>query len=319
MAAGTRIMAGLAIASAAALVVAVIFVSEPDPPMTAAPPDVVRIGLLEGQSVRGYLDSARDELSALDASGRVTDTWALVSLGGYVPPDRLAPLLDGVAVAQVYARAPVAGTPTPVVRIPAARIPDDVVAGMRATAALRDQESADYRQLMRRVTGDTPSDARLRSAYATAAQVAGAEAGAYRSACACVFGAVVRAAPAALTVVASRTGVRAVDPAPELTSLDGVEFDPPLPEQVAGPEPSGPPSAPVAPATATPVPSSLGARDVADPPGPGRTGRAPSDASSPAASLVPSVPAPSSVPASEERASEPSAPKPATTAGASGR
>jgi hypothetical protein len=301
MAAATRILTGLAIASAATLLVTVIWLSEPDPPATAPPPDVVRVGLVEGQSVRGYLDSSHQELNALVRSGRVADTWALVTLGAYVPPNELPPVFAGVAVAQVYARAPLPDTPTPVVRIPAYRIPQDVVAGMRATAVLRDQERADYLQLMRRVTGDTPSDARLRRAYATAAQVAATEAGAYRSGCACVFAAVVRASPAALSGVAGRNGVRAVDPAPELTSLDGVEFDPPLPEQPADPppdeSPAPSPSPPVAPATATPVPSSLGARDISastDPPAP-------------------------SAPASEERAAEPSASTPAATAGASGR
>ncbi len=229
------------------------------------------------------------------------DTWALVTLGAYVPPERLAPALAGVAVAQVYARAPLPGAPTPVVRIPAYRIPLDVVDGMRATAALREQESADYLQLMRRVNGDVPSDARLRQAYATAAGVASSEAAAYRSGCACVFAAVVRASTAALTSVADRAVVRAIDPAPELTSLDGVEFDPPLPEQQAVGEPSGSPSAPVAPATATPVPSSLGARDVSGSPLPSRAGSGPY------------------VPASEERAAGPPRSKPVATTGASGR
>jgi hypothetical protein len=305
MAAGRRILTGLAIASAATLLVTVIWLSEPDPPQTSAPPDVVRVGLVEGQSVRGYLDSSHAELSAMVRSGRVADTWALVTLRAYVPPDQLPPALTGVAVAQVYARAPIAGLQTPVVRIPAYRIPQDVVAGMRATAVLRDQERAEYLQLMSRVGGDTPNDARLRQAYATAAQVAAAEAGAYRSGCACVFAAVVRASPAALTGVAGRDGVRAVDPAPELTTLDGVEFDPPLPEQHAAPaprptpSPDAPPSPPpaVAPASATPVPSSLGARDIS-------------------ASSDPTAP---SAPASEERAAEPSPSRPAATAGASGR
>lgn len=307
MAAGTRILTGLAIASAATLLVAVIWLSEPGPPTTGAAPDVVRVGLVEGQSVRGYLDSSEDELAALDRSGRVADTWALVTLGAYVPPDRLPPILTGVAVAQVYARVPLPTAPTAVVRIPAYRIPQDVVDGMRATAALRDQERADELQLQRRVTGDTPADSRLRQAYATAARVAEAEAAAYRSACACVFAAVVRASPAALTSVAGRDEVRAVDPATELTSLDGVEFDPPRPEQRAAPRPSpGPPpgrSAAVAPAVATPVPSSLGARDLS---------------ASTDLPALPATPAPSA-PASEERAAESTPSTPAATAVATGR
>jgi hypothetical protein len=107
---------------------------------------------------------------------------------------------------------------------------------------------------------------RPRQAYETAARTAGAEAAAYRSGCACVFAAVVRGAPAALQLVATRPGVRAVDPAPEVQRLDRAEFRPPLPEQdgTVPAEASGSPQvAPnddsgIASRTPTPILSSLG-------------------------------------------------------------
>jgi hypothetical protein len=315
MAAGARITAGLALASAATLLAALIWLAEPDPAVDPGPgpADPVRVGVLDGQSVPGYLDASRGELSALAHTAGAGDTWALVTLRSYLAPDRLPPILGGVAVAQVYARAPLGGMPTAVVRIPAYRLPDDVVAGMLATADRRDQERAGFERLSRRLSGTGPNEIRLRRAYDDAARAAGDEATAYRAHCSCVFAAVVHATPAVLAAVAGRTGVRVVDPAPEVGRLDRAEFRPPLPD--------GPPSATrstltgaarVAPATPTPVPSSLGASV---------TSASPDD---PAAGSGPSVPA------SEEQSAVPSAPSPGrdtgrgpgaptATAGASGR
>ncbi|MBU2665696.1 hypothetical protein KOI35_19490 [Actinoplanes bogorensis] len=211
------------------------------------PADVVRVGVVQGQSVLGYLDATRDELAALtDPSAPAAgETWALVSLDGYVAAGMLPDLFSGSAVAQVYARVPLPGTHTPVVRIPVYRLPADVLSGMLDTALDRDREYAEYEQLARRVTAGDEGGQRARQAYATAARTASQEASAYRSGCSCVFAAVVRAAPAALRELADRHGVRAVDPAPEVRRLDRTEFRPPLPEQTGTvpPEPSRPPAA----------------------------------------------------------------------------
>jgi hypothetical protein len=304
-----RLLTGAAVAAAATLLVAVIWLAEPDPVVThPGPDDLIRVGVVDGQSISGYLDSSHGELAALAHAPGTTATWALVTLQSYLPPDRLIPLLSGVAVVQVYARAPLDGGQTPVVRISAYRIPDDVVAGLLAAAARSDQERADYRQLSRELRGTGEDEIRLRRAYDTAARVAGDEASAYRSRCSCVFAAVVRAAPSALSTVAGRAGVRAVDPAPEVQRLDRAEFRPPLPEQRTT-VPSGPSgTAPVAPASSAPLPSSLGGRVISAP------------------SAKPTVGSGTSVPASEEHAAVPSAPvlsqgpgAPAATSGASGR
>jgi hypothetical protein len=292
-----RLMTGVAVACAATLLAVVIWLAEPDPAPESDPIDVVRVGVVDGQSVPGYLNSSHGELTALARAPGTTDTWALVTLRSYLAPDPLAALLSGVAVAQVYARAPLDGAQTQVVRIPVYRFPGDVVAGMLDEAVRRDQERADYQQL----SGRTNNNLRLRRAYDTAARVAGDEASAFRAHCACVFAAVVRATPAVLTAVADRAGVLAVDPAPEVQRLDRAEFRPPLP--------STPPGAQtVAPAVAAPIPSSLRARVTS------------------ASSDDPVVGSGPSVPASEERAAVPSAPAPSrgsgapsATTGASGR
>jgi hypothetical protein len=303
-AAGQRIATGFAMASAASLLVIIIWAADRGhPPETTPPaPDVVRVGVVEGQSVPGYLTSSRGELASLPTGG---PTWALVTLTGYVPPGRLPSVLSGSAVAQVYARAPVSAAGARVVRIPAYHVPDDVVAGMLATAGARDQEKADYGRLSRKLDGAGSDKTRLRQAYAEAASTAAAEAQAYRERCACVFAAVVHADPAVLRGIAGRTEVRAVDPAPEVRHLDRVEFLPPLPEQrdsprtAITPAPAG--TSTVVSATPTPVPSSLGATVTSASP---RQPAAPSAGSGPA------------LPDSEEHPAVPAAPAPTSPPGA---
>jgi hypothetical protein len=264
-----RIMTGLALAAVAALLVTVVRTTDHGP--EAQPTgDLVRVGVVEGQSVTGYLHSSRGELAALlPASGSPAagELWALVSLTAYLPPDKLEAVLAGVPVAQVYARAPLPGVRTQVVKIGVYRMPQDVVVGMLNAALARDQEQADYRKLGDELTGDGVNELRVRRAYDSAAQTAASEAAAYRAHCACVFAAVVRAAPAVLEQLADRAEVRVVDPAPEVRSLDRTEFRPVLPEQtttVPDDEERGVPAVPsrsrsVAPVSPAPLPSSTGA------------------------------------------------------------
>jgi hypothetical protein len=263
-----RLATGLAAGAAAALLAAVIWRAAPDPGSGGSTGEIVRVGVVEGQSVPRYLDSSRGELAALlHAPPPPEQTWALVSLSAYEPPEMLAAVLGGVSVAQVYLRAPIGAAPTPVVRIGAFRLPEDVLAGMLTAAASRDRERADYARLGRELTGTGPADLRLRRAYAEAAEVAGAEAGAYRERCSCVFAAVVRGVPAELNRIAGQRQVRVVDPAPEVRALEQTEFRAPLPEEVGTvPVETRPPGlgAPsrglvVAPETSAPLTSSLGA------------------------------------------------------------
>jgi hypothetical protein len=265
-----RIMTGLALASVAALLVTVVWSADHGPDAEHPAGDLVRVGVVEGQSVSGYLRSSRGQLAALlPASGSPTagETWALVSLRAYLAPDRLQAALAGVPVAEVYARAPLPGVRTQVVKVPVYRMPQDVVAGMLNAALARDQEQADYRKLGSELEGDGANEMRLRRAYDSAARTANLEAAAYRAHCACVFAAVVRAAPAVLDQLAGRRDVRVVDPAPEVRSLDRTEFRPVLPEQtttVPEDDERGVPTVPsqsrtVASATPAPLPSSTGA------------------------------------------------------------
>ncbi len=260
----------------AVLSLGVIWTSRHDggTPAPSGSGDLVEVGVVQGESVPSYLQAARHELAVLtDPSAPPAGiTWALVSLDAYVSPGRLPALLAGAGVAQVYARVPLPGVLTQVVRIPVYRFPSDVTAGMTAAAAQRDQEQAEYRRLSGQLTGAGPDVARAREAYGVSAATAGAEATAYRKGCGCVFAAVIRAAPAGLQQIADRPGVRVVDPAPEVHSLDNTEFRAPLPEQsgtvpdeptlTPAPVPTGP--AGIASPAAAPLLSSLGLSVTSD-------------------------------------------------------
>lgn len=200
-----QIMTGVALAATVALVLAV-FWADREPPAGTDPGEVLHVGVVEGQSVGGYLAASRDELARLTdpSAPSAGDTWALVAFQRYAAPGWLPDLLSGAQVAQVYTRVPLTGSRTAVNRIPVYRLPDDVTAGMISAAVSRERERADYQRLSRALTGDGRNEMRLRAAYESAARLAAEEAAAYRAGCECVFAAVVRGTPAALD--GSRTG-----------------------------------------------------------------------------------------------------------------
>ncbi|MFG1900473.1 hypothetical protein ACQP0I_22775 [Micromonospora carbonacea] len=222
-----RALAVAALLSVAAVLAAAGWVGRHDRPAgDRTVGEVTRVGVPAGASIPAYLRAAAAELAALPAGGSPAGTYALVSFGDYLAPDRLADVLAGAEVVEVVARAPLPGRQTEIVRLRAQRLPQDVVAGMAGVAGRKDREAADQR-----AQAAAADDAELRRAYETGALVAAGEAAAYRAGCGCAYAAVVRAAPDALRALAARPGVRAVDPAPELSRLDRTVVTPPLPEQ----------------------------------------------------------------------------------------
>lgn len=297
----------IALLSSVAVVVTAVWANDRRPTGDPTVGDVARVGVGEGQSIPGYVRSAEGELAALatatpQASGR--QTYALVSLAAYLAPDRLAGVLKDVSVAEVFGRVPLPGRQTQIVRIPAQRIPQDVLAGMDEVASRKDQEAEDYRARGAAVTGGTAQDRELRQVYTSGAEVAAAEAAAYRHHCTCLYAAVVHAAPETLRTVAGRPGVRVVDPAPEVSRLDRAVFSPPLPEQIDVARPPVDTDLPAAdtalPSTGTDLPSTGG----------GPTG---SESTTPGPE-TPSDPPPAST---DQGSGPPDAPTPASTSGAS--
>jgi hypothetical protein len=302
-----HLISGAALMSVTAILVAAVWATgqavNPAAPTVGA---VVTVGVVDGQSIPGYLETSRTELSRLVAAPPTAnpggETYALVALTAYLRPESLTEVLGDVAVSAVYARVPIRQAQTSLERISAYRIPDDVVAGMRSVAGEKDSEAADYRDRAGKLTGDDGQDRVLRSVYDSGARTAEAEARAYRAGCACVYAAVVRATPAALERTAHRREVRTVDPAPEVRQPDGAVFRPPLPEQVDVVRP---------PADATLDPTVAPSADAAtaspEPP----ANSAPTGEPSPASA---SPAAPSSEPTPEPTAS-PVAPTPSATTG----
>ncbi|MBG6099601.1 hypothetical protein ACLQ3D_31010 [Micromonospora vinacea] len=259
------VLSWAAVLSAAAVLGTAVWAVDDTPVGDRTVGEVTRVGVADGDSVPGYLRSAAADLAALPGSAPAAEggTYALVTLDAYLPPQRLATVLGDVGVSTVFGRVPLPGRQTEIVKIPALRVPDDVVAGMRQVAARKETEAADYRARAAAVDGDGVGERELREQYASGAEVAAAEAAAYRTGCACVYAAVVRATPVALRGVAARPDVRAVDPAPEVYRLDRTVFTPPLPEQfdvVRPPADTGSSPAPTqterpAPAISAPAPS----------------------------------------------------------------
>jgi hypothetical protein len=171
--------------------------------------------------------------------------YALVTLRAYLAPTRLAPVVGDLALARVYARVPLPGLQTQIVRIDAFRVPDDVTGGMNQVSRRKASEAADYARLAANLAGDGEKEKQLRAVYTSGQQVAAAEAAAYQEQCSCVYAVVVRGTPSALGRLAQRAVVRTIDPAPEVRRLDRAVFLPPLPEQSAqaGPPESNPPGA----------------------------------------------------------------------------
>lgn len=231
-----RVLTGLALTGSAAVLVTVVWASHSREPVGRVPEsqEVVHVGVAQGQSIPTYLSSSRTELKALLTSpgpATPTETYALVSLRTYLAADRLTPVLGGVAVAEIYTRVQLPEVQTQIVRIPAYRIPEDVIAGMKQVAARKQAEAEEFRRLAAKLSEINAAEDSLRQTYLTGATVASAEATAYREGCSCVYAAVVRATPAALDQIAARPEVRAVDPAPEVQRLDQAVFLAPLPEQ----------------------------------------------------------------------------------------
>ena len=227
-----RVLTGAALVSSAAVLVTAVWAADrPGGDLTAG--EVTRVGVVEGESIPGYVQSSRTELASMVGAppGSGEETYALVALSAYLAPDRLAPVLSGVSVSEVFGRVPLPDTQTQIVRIPALRLPEDVVATMAEVAERKDREAHDFEARSAALTGDDDEARRLRLVYDSGARVALAEATAYRSQCSCVYAAVVRATPSALQRVAGRPEVRAVDPAPEVSRLERAVFSPPLPEQ----------------------------------------------------------------------------------------
>src|SRR3954454_2015298 len=153
---------------AAAAIAAAVWQADRAAPADLAPGAVVRVGVAPGDSIPVYAESSRRELQARVAAG-APETSALVSSSEYLPPLRLTSIIGGVTLTTVYARVPLPGEQSEIGRIPATKVPVDVVLGMDQVAARKAREAADYRA---RLLG--PVDRRLAEVYPSGARLSAA-------------------------------------------------------------------------------------------------------------------------------------------------
>ncbi|HEX2772274.1 MAG TPA: hypothetical protein VHN18_07565 [Micromonosporaceae bacterium] len=314
----SRLLGATATFSVAAVLGTAIWAADRPPVGDTTVGEVVRVGVVAGDSIPAYVQASRAELASLARATPPTETYALVTLSEYVTPARLAPILRGVSVSEVVGRVPLPDTQTEIVRLAAERLPADAEAAMAAVADEKDREARDYRARGSAVTGNSQRERELRRLYETGATVARAEATAFRAKCGCLYAAVVRSTPAALGEITRRPGVRSVDPAPEVQRPERAVFLPPLPEQtevvrlptdtglsdgaptpsqapVTSPGQTVAPTGPASPSGAGTVPPPTSASPHIVPSGspPASPDSSPDPTGSPAATPTPAAPAPS--------------------------
>jgi hypothetical protein len=236
--------AALSVALASAATVLTSAESEPARP-AAVRPSAVRVGVTAGDIVEEYLGGSQSELRAL-AGSSTAEVHALAALDAYVEPSALPGLLRGVSAEIVFARVPLRDIPTEVVPVPLTGRSVDPGPALRAVATRKEATAKAAEWSANRLTGNGKSERELRTYYQDVARVNRAEARAYEQGCACVYGIVVRATPIRLAQLAARSGVRVVDPAPEVSDVGRTVFAPLEPEQVTvvAPEPGDGPELP---------------------------------------------------------------------------
>ncbi len=188
------------------------------------------VGVHEGDSVPTYLELSRAKLAALVAGSPDRVGYALVSFARYLSPDEVAAVVGaaiGVTTVNGYGRVPLPGEQTHQVTLPATRLPGELVAAMAEVADRRAEDASSFAAMAENEPAGT-----LREIYVSNADVARAEAYAYRQGCSCVFALVVRGSAASLAALATSADVRAVDPAPQLADPRLAVFAPLLPEHV---------------------------------------------------------------------------------------
>lgn len=191
---------------------------------------VTRVGPVQGTLINGYVATARQELAELAGAG-TRPVFALVSLAGYGTPAQAGSLSAGYAVARVFFRVPLQGVQTALRSADVTELRGGVEAGMRSAAAQAEREAKELDAQAARLTGSSATERQLRAFYVDSARLSRLQGSQYRSLCACVYALVLKATPQELTTLAARTGVRVVDPVPEIPSLGNAVFLPLLPEQ----------------------------------------------------------------------------------------
>ena len=178
-----------------------------------------------GDDIDAHFDAARERAVALSRADPERDHLALVSLNKGLTPEETGELLQEseLRVLRAYLRAPVPGEPEEIVF----ETPRDIVTGLQQVfaeiAARKAREQQELLGTARTIEAATPEELEFRRVYEADARLAGQEAAAYRTGCACVFALVVEAGAGELAELPALPVVRGVELAPrgaELSALD---------------------------------------------------------------------------------------------------
>jgi hypothetical protein len=193
------------------------------------------LGPAVGADIDAHFAAARERAVSLSRSDPDQDHLALVSLNKGLTPEETGVLLQesGLEVRRAYLRAPVPGDPEEI----EFQTPSDIVTGLEQVfseiAARKAKEQQDLLGTARTITSGTPAEVEFRELYESDARLAGQEAAAFRTPCACVFALVVEARAAELAELPALPVVRGVEVAPRGAELSRLEVDP-LPPTAKG-------------------------------------------------------------------------------------
>jgi hypothetical protein len=183
-----------------------------------------------GASIDAYVAAARQRAVLVSQTSPGTTYTAYVSFARYLTPQQAKDVLGAVQVDKVlvHAKLPSADLlPTQV---------DDLVPDMkrlyRDLVKRKTQEAREFAKLAASITGNTTDEQQFKAFYVAAAKQATREAKLYRTDCACLIGALVRATAGELAALPASSAVRAVE-------LAGRGADPSIVIRPLAPEQTG--------------------------------------------------------------------------------
>ena len=186
------------------------------------------LGPAVGQDIDAHFRTTAERLAEVADDDPDAERLALVSLLQPLTPEQTVAFVEqsGVELRSAYLRAPVPGEPE---EIPF-ETPGDLLAGLREVYSQTSQRKAQEQQDLLAQAGSippgTPEEEAFRRQFEADAKLAGLEAGAYRTGCACVFALVVEAEARDLLALSKAQGVRGVEVAPRGAELSALDVQP---------------------------------------------------------------------------------------------
>lgn len=189
------------------------------------------LGPEPGASVPEYVADAASRAAAASQERPDALHVALVSLTDYRRPQDVQDLFVGLEVQRAYLKVP-SSDPSEVLSADVQDLVGDLRQLYASTAARKATDQEEFLKLARTIDAADAEQQRFKEFYELSASLAGKEATAYRTGCACLFALVVRGPARTLAALPALQGVRSVELAPRGVSLAELRVRPLGPEQV---------------------------------------------------------------------------------------